>query len=103
MLFPISKRNVSKALTYTMLLSACMHLLTALFIAMKTNNPDVANMFNILGISLIFPQLGHGALNCLLGIVTVIVAGVGVYALMQHHDKKQGKQKQRRVADEDFL
>lgn len=84
----INHRNFSKATTYTMLLSATVHLFISLIIAMSTNNPDVVNMFNILGISLIFPSLGHGDLNCLLGIVSVIGFGIAVYYLMQYHDRK---------------
>lgn len=90
-MFPISKKNLSKATTYTMLLSATVHLFISLLIAMTTNNPDVVNMFNILGISLLFPELGQGALNCLIGILAVIGFGVGVYYLMQYQDRFQAK------------
>ena len=90
-LFPISKQNVFKGTTYAMLLSATCHLITCLTIAIHTNNPDVVNMFNVIGLSQIFPFLAHGALNCLLGIIFVILVGTCFYFLLQTHDEKQGR------------
>lgn len=85
--FPVDKENVFKGLMYAMLLSATLHLLVCLFNAIRLNNPDYVNMFNILGISLLFPDLGHGNLNCLLGIIMVIFIGVGFYLIQQLHDR----------------
>lgn len=91
LLFPVFKQNVFKATTYAMLLAATCHLLTNLGIAMHTNDPDVINMFNVIGLAQIFPSLAHGTLNCLLGILFVIFIGVCFYALLQHHDIQQGR------------
>ncbi len=87
LLFPVNKENVFKGLTYAMLLSATLHLLTCLYTAITTGNPDVVNMFNIIGVSLFFPELGHGNAYCLLGIITVIMIGVWFYAMQQYHDR----------------
>lgn len=85
--FPVDKENVFKGLMYAMLLSATLHLLVCLYKAIHLNNPDYINMFNVLGVSLIFPSLGHGNLNCLLGIILVILIGMGFYAMQQLHDR----------------
>lgn len=87
LLFPLDRDNVFKGLMYAMLLSATMHLAASLYLAIRYSNPDYVNMFNILGISLFFPELGMGALNCLIGIVMVILVGVGFYAIQQYHDR----------------
>ncbi len=70
-----------------MLLSATLHLLVCLYKAIHLGNPDYINMFNVLGISLIFPNLGHGNLNCLLGIIFVILIGIWFYGMQQLHDR----------------
>lgn len=83
----IDKENLFKGFMYAMLLSATLHLLGCMYQAAATNNPDYVNMFNILGISLFVPELGHGALNNLLGILTVIIIGAGFYFMQEQHDK----------------
>lgn len=88
-LFPVSRENVFKATMYTMLLSATSHLLGTLYVAIRDNNPDAVNMFNVIGLSLFFPALGTGALMCLLGILFVIVIGVWFYAMQQSHDQNR--------------
>lgn len=87
-LFPVNRDNVFKGLMYAMLLSATAHLLGTLYVAIRTGNPDVVNMFNVIGLSLFFPELGHGSLNCLLGILFVIAIGVWFYFMQQYHDSK---------------
>lgn len=78
-----------------MLLSATAHLLTSLGVAMNTNNPDVINMFNVIGLSYILPFLAHGALNCLFGILFVILIGAAIYVMLQYHDEQQGRRYKR--------
>lgn len=87
LLFPVDRENVFKGLMYAMLLSATLHLIVCLYQAIVYNNPDYINMFNVIGLSLLFPVLGKGALNCLLGILTVIGVGVWFYTMQQHHDR----------------
>lgn len=87
LLFPVDTENVFKGLMYAMILSATLHLLLCLYNSIHFDNPDYVNMFNILGISLFFPNLGHGNLNCLLGIILVILVGVGFYVMQQAHDR----------------
>lgn len=79
-----------------MLLAATCHLLTNLAIAIHTNDPDVINMFNVIGLGQIFPFLAHGALNCLLGVLFVIFIGTCFYGLVQYHDIQQGRRPRRK-------
>jgi hypothetical protein len=95
LLFPIDIENVFKGTMYTMILSATAHLLTCLYNAIHFGNPDIINMFNVIGLSLIFPSLGHGALNCLLGILFVIAIGVLFYAIQQKHDQHPESRRQK--------
>lgn len=92
-LFPINRDNVFKATIYTMILSATGHLLGSLYLAIKLDNPDIANMFNIIGLGLFFPQLSTGAVNSLLGILFVIVVGIWFYAMQQWHDQHPNSRK----------
>lgn len=93
LLFPVNRDNVFKGLMYAMLLSATVHLLGSLYLAIRHNNPDYANMFNVLGISIFIPELGHGDLNNLIGILFVIGIGVWFYIMQQLHDRKLKKNK----------
>ena len=92
LLFPINRNNVFKGLMYAMILSATLHLLACFYMAMRTNNTDYINMFNILGISLIFPSLGSGEGNSLIGIIAVILVGTWFYAMQQMHDRRIKRQ-----------
>lgn len=74
-----------------MILAATLHLAACLYVAIRTGNPDVINMFNVIGVSLLFPSLGHGNLNSLLGIITVILVGTSFYILQQWHSQIQAR------------
>lgn len=89
----INVQNILRATLATMLLSASFHLAASLFFAVKTNNPDYANMFNVIGVSWFFPNLGTGTLNSILGILLVIIAGMAVYFVMERHDALQSKKR----------
>lgn len=93
MSFRVNGRNVIRATLATMLISASFHLAASLFFALKNNNPDYANMFNIIGVSWFFPQLATGDHNSIIGTAFVILSGVGVYYLMEYHDRQQSKKK----------
>lgn len=75
----INPGNLFTALIFAMIVSALVHLFICFFLALTTGNPDHANMFNILGISYLFPGLGTGTLNALLGILLVIAIGTVAY------------------------
>lgn len=87
----INVRNILRATVATMLLSASFHLAASLCIAVIQGKPDYANMFNIIGVSWLWPELGTGAFNALLGIVFVVLAGVVIYFVMERHDTVQAK------------
>lgn len=74
-----------------MLLSASFHLVASLFTAIHTGNANVANMFNIIGVSLLFPTLGSGELNSFLGAFTVVAIGTCIYFILYHHYSRVGK------------
>lgn len=89
--------NVFKATIYTMLLSATVHLLVSLYSAIRLNEPDLINMFYILGLHLIFPSLAEGHINNLLGILLVISIGVTVYFIQQRHDNNPSSRRRKLV------
>lgn len=91
-MFSVRKNIFFKSMAYTMLLSASFHLLASLFTAITTGSPDVANMFNIIGVSLLFPSLATGAFNSFLGALTLLGLGACVYIVLQYHDSQTGKQ-----------
>lgn len=93
LLFPVNRDNIFKGLMYAMIFSATLHLIACFYMSVYTGNPDYINMFNVLGISLIIPELGTGAGNNLLGIIMVILIGTWFYAMQQHHDKKLKRKK----------
>jgi hypothetical protein len=88
-LLPVSRENIFKGTMYAILLCATGHLLGTLYMAIVHNDPDIVNMFNVIGLSLFFPQLAHGALNCLLGILFVIAVGTWFALMQQWHDQKR--------------
>ena len=87
----VNIRNIVRATAATMIIAAAFHLATNLFFAISTNRPDLANMFNVIGVSLFAPELGKGELNSLIGIVFVVTFGCGVYFVMQYHDMVRSK------------
>lgn len=87
----VNIRNIVRATAATMIIAAAFHLATNLFFAITTNSPDLANMFNVIGVSLLVPELGQGSMNSLLGILFVVGFGIGVYFVMQYHDMLRSK------------
>ena len=84
-----TKSPQAKALVYTILFSALSHLIITFFVSLITHQPDLANMFNVLGVSLLFPELGRGAGNGLLGALTVVLIWCVIFGIMQYHTKKK--------------
>lgn len=74
-----------------MLLSASFHLVVSLFTAINTGDANVANMFNIIGVSLLFPNLGSGEFNSFLGASTVVAIGTCIYFILYYHYNRAGK------------
>lgn len=87
----INRHYLFIALIFAMLLSAVTHLFICFFMAVATGNPDYANMFNVLGLSLLFPALGTGSLNNLLGTLLVIGIGSVAYFYLEHQKRKAKK------------
>jgi hypothetical protein len=83
-----SKGTPARALLYTILLSATIHLVITLFTALFTGAPDKANMFVVLGFNLIWPELGEGSTSALLGGITVALIWVVVFTVMRLHKRK---------------
>jgi len=87
----INLTHLFTALFFAIVVSAVIHLYISLFLALTTGNPDYANMFNILGISHLFPALGAGGLNAVIGMVFVIGIGVFVYYYLEYKNKSKKK------------
>jgi predicted membrane protein len=83
----------AKALLYTILLSAICHLVITLFSALFTGMPDKANMFVVLGVNLIWPNLGIGSLNAVLGGLAVALIWVVVFSSMQYNKRSKKTKK----------
>lgn len=79
----------AKALFYTILLAALSHLIITLFVTLINQQPDLANMFNVLGVSLLFPELGKGPVNAALGVLTVSAMWAIIFSVMQLHKRKK--------------
>ena len=84
----INQHNLFNALIFTIVLSAITHLVICFFRAIFTGNIDYINMFNVLGISYIFPALGTGAFNAVLGAVLIIGIGMVAYFYLELKNKK---------------
>jgi len=87
-----------KAVLYAIVLFAVAHLALSLFYGIVHSDPEIANMFHVLGIDLFWPQLGTGSLNAILGVVMIVGVWVLVgYLLTMAYKNKAGK----KVAKED--
>lgn len=91
-----TKSIQAKALLYTILFSAVSHLTITVFVAILTDSPDKANMFSILGVNLIWPSLGEGSLNSVLGGLTVVAIWVVIFSVMSYHVRHQKPEKKNR-------
>ena len=87
-----TKSIQAKALIYTILLSAICHLVITLFSAIFSGTPDRANMFVVLGVNLIWPNLGVGGANAVLGGLTVALVWAVIFSAMQYN-RRAGKTK----------
>ena len=86
-----------KAVLYAIVLFAVAHLAFSLFYGIVHSDPEIANMFHVLGIDLFWPQLSSGTLNAIFGVVLIVVvwAIVGFLLTIANKnkvDKKVGKE-----------
>lgn len=77
-----------KAIPYTIILCAIIHLLLSFFYGLIHGDINSMNMFHVLGFDLFWPELGQGALNLLLGALLVITVGMTVALVLQWRDKR---------------
>ena len=63
-----------KSVFYTIVLFAVTHLAISFFAGMWQGDTAVVNMFHVLGLDLIWPELGMGALNSVLGVLVIVGA-----------------------------
>lgn len=90
-----------KAVLYAIVLFAVAHLALSLFYGIVHGDPEIANMFHVLGFDLFWPQLGTGSLNAVLGVflivgVWVIVGGLLSIAHKNKSEKRVVKEEKRR-------
>lgn len=86
-----------KAVLYAIVLFAVAHLALSLFYGIIHSDPEIANMFHVLGIDLFWPRLGSGTFNAILGValivgVWVLVGFLLVVANSIKVEKKTGKE-----------
>lgn len=80
---PNHNHPLAKALLYTIILFAVVHLTISFFVGMLDNDPTIMNMFHILGMDLIWPDLGKGSTNALLAaLMLVIVWSIMAYLII---------------------
>jgi len=69
----VSKNKYIIALKRTILFSAIIHLLILLWYAINTGNLKIINLFNILDLDLIYPNILKGNLSDFLSILALII------------------------------
>lgn len=75
-----SLKNNLNALKYTILFSASTHLVILFVEFLRTGNKDLINMFNILDLEFIWPELGTGDLYFWFSYVFIaIVFGISLF------------------------
>lgn len=93
---PNHNHPLAKALLYTIILFAVIHLSISFFVGVLQNDSSVMNMFHVLGMDLIWPELGQGSTNALLaGLMLVIVWSIMAYLIIsldaEHRSSKSKK------------
>jgi hypothetical protein len=93
-----SKINVSlpqhtdipaKAIIYTVIFSAATHLSLALYSAVSTGDVNQANIFHILGIDLVWPEIGKGDTNAALSVIFGVSIWLIMVAIVKHANKSK--------------
>jgi hypothetical protein len=95
-----TKSIQARALLYTILLSAICHLVITFFTALFTGTPDKANMFVVLGVNLIWPNLGVGSANAVLGGIAVALIWVVIFIAMKYNQNAKKAKKTEKAAHE---
>lgn len=88
MKFKIDNSRFFTALVATMVTSAVIHLVISFIAAVLTGKAEYANMFNVLGISILFPSLGTSNLAAIFGTLAVIIAGALAYFYLGYREKR---------------
>lgn len=86
---PNHNHPLARALLYTIILFAVVHLSISFFVGLLQNDSTVMNMFHVLGMDLIWPELGKGATNALLAaLMLVIVWSIMAYLIISLDAKR---------------
>lgn len=85
---------LGKAVLYSIVLFAITHLALSFFYGILHGDSEIANMFHVLSFDLIWPSLGKGPLNALLGVVMIVAVWAVIAAMLLNiHKKQTGKPK----------
>lgn len=87
------KHPFGKAIMYTIVLCAVMHLSLSFFYGAVHGDIDTVNMFHVLGLDLFWPSLGTGTLNAALGVVMIVGAWAAVGALLYWRERRIARER----------
>ncbi len=82
-----------KAVLYTIVLFAVTHLAVSFFAGMWNGDTTLANMFHVLGLDLIWPELGKGALNSVFGVILIVGAWITIGCTLHWRDVTADKKR----------
>ena len=77
-----------KAIPYTIIFFAIMHLLLSFFYSIIHSDPDIANMYHVLGFDLFWPEIGKGGLNAFVSAALVALTGVATAFILRWRDRR---------------
>ncbi len=77
-----------KAIPYTIIFFAIVHLLLSFFYSILHGDPDIANMFHVLGFDLFWPEIGKGGLNALISATVVALTGIAAALILRWRDRQ---------------
>lgn len=86
--WPDHTHPLARALLYTIILFAVVHLTISFFVGMLRRDATIMNMFHILGLDLLWPELGRGYANAFLAAIMLVIVWAGMaYRIIIAHKK----------------
>jgi len=82
---PFFKNQYLDSVIKTILVLAAIHAMVLVFLMLKTGNYEVLNIFNIVGLNFLIPELGNGIQNFVVSFILLVCLYWGVFFI---HRKK---------------